>query len=102
MLALNKLHIIGGKVRKFTTTITQRGQVTIPAEVRRVLGVKHRDKVAFTIEDGEVRLASASFSLESVYGSVRPSKKPEDFHKVSRTAKDAKAEETARELSKVS
>ncbi len=87
-------------MREFTTTITQRGQVTIPAEVRRVLGVKHRDKVAFTIEDGEVRLAPASFNLESVYGSVKPSKKPEDFHKVSQTAKDAKAEKTARELGK--
>ncbi len=87
-------------MREFTTTITQRGQVTIPAEVRRVLGVKHRDKVAFTIEDGEVRLEAASFSLESAYGSVKPPKKPEDLHKISRTAKDAKAEKTALELSK--
>lgn len=86
-------------MREFTTTITQRGQVTIPAEVRRVLGVKHRDKVAFTIEDGEVRLASASFTLESAYGSVKPSKKPEDFEEISRAAKDDKAERTVRELS---
>lgn len=87
-------------MREFTTTITQRGQVTIPAEVRRLLGVKHRDKVAFTIDNGEVRLEAASFSLESVYGSVKPSKKPEDFNKVSQAAKDAKGEKTARELSK--
>ena len=87
-------------MKEITTTITQRGQVTIPAEVRRVLGVKHRDKVTFTIKDGEVRLAPASFSLESAYGSVKPSKKPEDFDEVSRTAKEAKAEETVRELSK--
>ena len=87
-------------MKEITTTITQRGQVTIPAEVRRMLGVKPRDKVAFTIEDGEVRLAPASFSLESAYGSVKPSKKPEDFDEVSRTAKEAKAEKTARELSK--
>lgn len=86
-------------MREFTTTITQRGQVTIPAEVRRVLGVKHRDKVAFTIEDGEVRLAPVSFTLESVYGSVKPSKKPEDFEEISRAAKDEKAERTVRELS---
>ncbi|MBI2872660.1 MAG: type II toxin-antitoxin system PrlF family antitoxin [Chloroflexi bacterium] len=85
-------------MREITTTITQRGQVTIPAEVRRVLGVKPRDKVAFSIEDGEVRLAPASFSLESAYGSVKPSRKPEDFDEVSRTAKDAKAEKSAREL----
>ena len=85
-------------MKEITTTITQRGQVTIPAEVRRVLGVKHRDKVAFTIEDGEVRLAPAAFSLESAYGSVKPSRKPEDFDEVSRMAWEAKAEKTVREL----
>ena len=85
-------------MKEFVTTITQRSQVTVPAEVRRVLGVKPRDKVAFTIEDGGVRLESAPFSLESVYGSVKPVGKPEDFVKISREVKDAKAEKTAREL----
>ncbi|MCE2465878.1 MAG: type II toxin-antitoxin system PrlF family antitoxin [Dehalococcoidia bacterium] len=85
-------------MKEITTTITQRGQVTIPAEVRRVLGVKPRDKVAFTIFDGEVRLAPALFSLESAYGSVKPSSRPEDLDEVSRTAKVAKAEKTTVEL----
>lgn len=87
-------------MKEFTTTITQRGQVTIPAEVRRLLGVKPRDKVTFSILDGEVRLTPVSLSLESAYGSVKASKRPEDFDEVSRTAKDAKAEQTARELMK--
>ena len=70
--------------------------------MRKLLGLKPRDKVDFTIEDGgEVRLAAASFSLESAYGSVKPSSKPEDFDEVSRNAKEAKAEETARELREV-
>ena len=87
-------------MREIATTITQRGQVTIPAEVRRVLGVKPRDKVTFTIEDGEVRLVPASFSLESAYGSVKPSKSPENFDEISQAVKDAKAEKTAEESSK--
>ena len=87
-------------MKEITTTITQRGQVTIPAEVRRVLGVKPREKVAFTIEDGEVRLSAASFSLESAFGSVKPTKRPEDFEAVARKAKDAKAGDTVRELSR--
>ena len=87
-------------MREITTTTTQRNQVTIPVEVRRLLGLKPGDKVAFTIEDGgKVRLAAASFTLESAYGSVKPSTSPEDFDEVSRHAKDAKTEETARELS---
>ncbi len=87
-------------MKEITTTTTQRNQVTIPVEVRRLLGLKPGDKVAFTIEDGgKVRLAAASFTLESAYGSVKPSTSPEDFDEVSRSAKDAKAEDTALELS---
>ena len=87
-------------MKEFVTTMTQRSQVTVPAEVRRILGVKPRDKVAFTIEDGGVRLEAAPFSLESAYGSVKPIEKPEDFDRISREIKGAKAEQTVRELGK--
>ena len=87
-------------MKEFTASTTQRNQVTIPAEVRRTLGLKPRDKVAFTIEDGgEVRLAAATFSLESAYGSVKASANPEDWDKITRNAKDEKASRTVRELS---
>lgn len=85
-------------MKKIVTTLTQRCQVTIPAEVRRVLGVKPRDKVAFTIEEGGVRLAPAPFSLESAYGSVKPVETPENFEEIPRTVKNAKAEKTTRAL----
>ena len=59
-----------------------------------------RDRVGITIKNGgEVRLVSPSFTLESAYGSVKPSRKPEGFDEVSRKAKEAKAEETTLELS---
>ncbi len=38
-------------------TVTSKGQVTIPAEVRRHLGIKKHQKIALVIErDGEVKL----------------------------------------------
>ena len=43
-------------------------------------------------------MTTESFSLESAYGSVKPSKRPEDFDEVSRNAKDAKVEDTAKDL----
>lgn len=86
-------------MRRITATITQRNQVTIPVEVRALLGLQPRDNVTFTIgDDGEVRIAAAPFNLESAYGSVRASKDAEDFKRVCRNAKDAKAEATARQL----
>lgn len=85
-------------MKQIMTKLTQRSQVTVPAEVLRLLGLKPRDRVVFAIEDGKVSLAPARFTLESAYGSVKPSQKPEDFEAISRAAKEAKAEETLREL----
>jgi len=56
--------------------------------------------VAFTIaDDGTVSLTAAPFTLKTAYGSVKPSRRPEDFKRLARDAKDEKAERTARELS---
>ena len=45
------------------------------------------------------KVAPAAFSLESVYGSVKPSRKPEDFDEIARIAKEDKVESILRELS---
>lgn len=88
-------------MKELLTTITQRGQVTIPAEVRRVLGVKPKDKVAFQIEDDQVRLAPAKFSLETAYGSVNPLHRPDDFKKITRQAKEEHVQRSLRMRRKV-
>ena len=35
-------------------TITKKGQVSIPAEVRRKLGLKPGDRISFIVEDGKL------------------------------------------------
>jgi AbrB family looped-hinge helix DNA binding protein len=77
-------------VKELVTTLTQRGQVTVPAEVRRLLGLKPRDKVAFMIDDGVVQLRPAAFTLETVFASVPPTTRTEDFGALSRAARDEK------------
>lgn len=42
-----------------TTTIDAKGRVTIPAEVRRALGMREGDTLFLSAEDGVVRLAKA-------------------------------------------
>lgn len=37
-------------------TVTSKGQVTIPKEVRDALGIKERDRVAFIVEGGRAVL----------------------------------------------
>ena len=47
----------------------------------------------------KTRRAAEFLSLESAYGSVKPSAKPENWDEVSRIAKEEKAEKTVQELS---
>ncbi len=84
--------------KQIIASITQRGQVTIPAEVRRLLGAKPRGKVAFQIDDGEVRLAAVEFTLETAYGSVKPINRPEDFEKLIREAMEEHVQDVIREM----
>jgi len=85
-------------LKQIVTTITQRGQVTIPAEVRRLLGTKPRDKVAFQIEGQEVRLAAVTFTLEDAYASVTPLNRPEDFEAITEKAKTERVRKVVRKL----
>jgi AbrB family looped-hinge helix DNA binding protein len=59
-------------MKELTATVTQRSQVTIPVEIRRLLGIKARDRVIFTIEDNQVILQPAPRSLQSLAGSLTP------------------------------
>ncbi len=57
-------------MKEFTATVTHQNQVTLPVEVQRALGITARSKVIFAIEDDQVRLLPATFTLESAAGSV--------------------------------
>jgi AbrB family looped-hinge helix DNA binding protein len=50
-------------------TLTSKGQITIPVEVRRKLGLKPGDRVAFVVEaGGEVRLKAKKRPLADLLG----------------------------------
>jgi len=73
-------------MKEIVATMTQKGQVTIPVEIRHLLGLKAKDKIAFSIDEGNIRLAPAKYTLENVYGVVKPINKPEDFKKLKQIA----------------
>lgn len=59
-------------MREITSTITSKGQVTIPVEVRRHLGLKKSDKISFVIDAaGDVRLTAPRYpSIASLRGAA--------------------------------
>jgi AbrB family looped-hinge helix DNA binding protein len=53
-------------------TITSKGQLTLPKEIRARLGVAAGDQVDFTIDsDGSINVAAAKRSAARLYGMLR-------------------------------
>lgn len=82
---------------KLETTVTQKGQVTIPKSIRERLGLKPRDRVAFETEGEVVTIRRAASKALAGYGSVGPRKRPEDFRVLREEFERGVAEEVAGE-----
>ncbi|RME47087.1 MAG: AbrB/MazE/SpoVT family DNA-binding domain-containing protein [Chloroflexi bacterium] len=78
--------------------ITGKGQVTVPAEVRKKLGVKPGETIIFRILDDRIELDRAPMSLEEAFGSVSPLHPPEDFEVLGRAAWEEHAKRVADEM----
>jgi len=81
-----------------TATITTKGQLTLPKDVRTALGVGPGDRVDFVrMEDGNFAVLPATHSVKSLKGLIPKPNKPvslEDMDRaVARGAKSAKIQE---------
>ncbi len=74
------------ETRAHVRTLTSKGQVTVPAEVRRLLRVGPADKIVFRVTEGRVELQPAPMTLEATFGAVKPLNRPEDFTALRETA----------------
>jgi len=81
-------------MKELVASVTSKGQVTIPLEVRRILGVAVRDKVAFVVEGDQVRLTRRGSIVEHTAGTLRGEEAPLTAEELRRVGEDALAEET--------
>lgn len=63
------------------SSVTQKGQVTIPIDMRKFLGIKTGDEVAFIQENDGIKIKQKS-DFFSLYGSIKPKSRPENFKKM--------------------
>jgi antitoxin PrlF len=77
--------------QQYIMSVTSKGQVTIPAPIRRLLGLKRNDKVAFRVESNVVTVEPARSSLQPLYGAVEPLSRPEDFEQMTEIAHQEQA-----------
>lgn len=79
-------------------TVTAKGQVTIPAEIRRHLDIKPEGRVVFAVEGGRVILYPAPETLESAFGAVEPLHRPEGWQELRDRAIQEHAQRVARKM----
>lgn len=81
-----------------TSTLSSKGQITIPREVREELGLEEGDKLEFLVEaDGSVRLRPVTASARELYGLLkRPGRPPVSVDEMNRGIAEHVAEEDAR------
>jgi len=84
--------------KEIVSSVTERGQVTVPAEVRKLLGLDKKGPLTWVIEDGVVQVRRPGRTLEQSFGAIRPVNSPEDWDARIREAREDKAEETLRKL----
>ena len=84
-------------MRHAESTVTRKGQVTVPIEIRRALGIKTGDKVTFFLEDGVARLMrreSVTDRTAGIFRSARPALSAEQLREA---AEQAIADEAVRQ-----
>ena len=82
---------------EYVSSISPKGQITIPQELRRRLGMKPKDKVAITLENGGVKIMPAKSSLGAVYQAVPALTRRLSVDEMIELAHEEQAEDAARE-----
>lgn len=77
---------------EYQSSVSPKGQITLPIEVRRRLGLKPKDKVTIQVEGDEVRLLPASFTLDTAAGSVPALDEPMTWDEIEERLKEERAE----------
>lgn len=79
-------------MKELLASVTSKGQVTIPAEVRRLLGVEPHDKVAFIVEEDQVRLTRRGSVVEQTAGALKSDRAPVSAKKLREAGEEAIAQ----------
>ncbi len=83
------------------STVTSKGQVTIPKYLRDRLGIIPGEQVIFSLEDDEIRIARSVSIVERTAGALKPApgvKAPETAEEMRRMAEEAIAEDALRRM----
>lgn len=82
---------------KLKSSITKKGQTTIPAKIRKTLNLKPGDTLRYEVKGGQVILKPIRGSILDVAGTVRAKRHPQDFKRIREKTKKAVARGVVKE-----
>ena len=80
----------------YTSSVSPKGQITLPKQLRDELHIEPKDVVVIALEDGKIQIESAKARLRSVYRSIPALDPPRDWSDVTRDAWEEFADRNAR------
>jgi AbrB family looped-hinge helix DNA binding protein len=81
----------------FESSLSPKGQITLPLELRRRWGLKPKDRVAIQIEDDIVTIAPLRSPVEATYGVLSPLPRPLSVEEMTEIAAEEHAQAAAHE-----
>ncbi len=81
----------------YTVNISPKGQITLPAKIRKRLGLKSHDKIALIFRDDELILKPMRGTIRDFRGVLKPHQSPENFQAIAEQVKKAVAHKQAEE-----
>ena len=76
--------------------MTRKGQVTIPKTIRDRLHLRESEKVLFVMRGDDIVLKVVRGTILDLRGSVKPSRRPEDFASIRKSVRHTVAARSAR------
>jgi AbrB family looped-hinge helix DNA binding protein len=83
-------------MNQISGVMTRKGQVTIPSEIRRALGLREGDRVLFSMEDDEVRIKRAGSVVDQTAGMLKGDEPPISAEELRVIAENVIAEDVIR------
>ncbi|MFN0071255.1 MAG: AbrB/MazE/SpoVT family DNA-binding domain-containing protein [Chloroflexota bacterium] len=82
---------------QYTSSVSPKGQITLPLEIRHRLGVKPRDRVAVTLEGDVVKVRRLGSPVDATYQAVPALTPPRSWKEIERTAHEDAADAAVRD-----
>ncbi len=83
-------------MKEYVSSVSPKGQVTIPVEIREMLGVKPKDKVIFEVDDAGVKIRPLASRLAASYQAIPALTQTRTMEEITEIAREEHAEEVAR------